>query len=128
MTLPRSNRKIVILVEPDAGSREALRQGLVAAGYGVLCFPDYLGALGEADSDHRFDLLVTALRLPAGTPHGLSLAAMVRTRRPGLPVILVADSSDIGLAGEDAAVLEKPVTPAILIHAVTQLIGEPHSS
>jgi FixJ family two-component response regulator len=128
MTTPRSNRKIVILVEPDAGTREALRQGLADAGFGVLCFPDYVGALGEAESDRRFDLLVTAIRLPVGTPHGLSLAAMVRTRRPRLPVILVADSGDIGLAGEDAHALEKPVTPAVLILTVTQLIGEPLAS
>ena len=125
MTTPRSNQKIVILVEQDARSREALRQVLLDAGFGVLSFPDYLGALEEADSNRRLDLLITGIRLPPGTPHGLSLAAMVRMRRPWLPVVFVADAKDAaGLVGGDSVVLEKQVVPAALIQTVTQLIGE----
>ena len=129
MTTPRSNQKIVILVEQDAGSREGLGRILVDAGFGVLCFPDYLGALNEADGSRRLDLLITGVRLPTGTPHGLSLAAMIRMRRPWLPVVFVADGADVAcLAGEGLVMLEKPVAPAVLIRTVTQLIGEPLSS
>ncbi|HLZ64638.1 MAG TPA: response regulator [Aliidongia sp.] len=126
MTIPGSNRKIIILVEQDAASREALGQTLMGDGFTVLSFPDYRGALNAAESDDRIDLLITGLRLPAGTPHGLALAAMIRMRRPQLPTIFTADREDVErLAGEGSAVLEKPFEAAALIRVVTRLIGKP---
>ena len=129
MPLPEAGLKIVVLVEQDTASRESCRQILTDAGYAVLPFPDYHGALNEADGDRRIDLLITQIQLPAGTPHGLSLAAMVRMRRPDLPVIFLANHHDyVRLAGEGAAVLTKPVADRVLVAAALQLIGEPFGS
>jgi CheY-like chemotaxis protein len=125
MTVPGTDRKIVVLVDQDGASRDSCEQILTDAGFTVLAFPDSLGALDEADSDRRLDLLVTQIQLPAGTPHGLSLAAMIRMRRPHLPVIFLAnDHEHARLAGEAADVLIKPIADIALIAAATQLMGE----
>lgn len=125
MPTPPSDRKIVVLVEQDATNRDKFQRILADAGFGVFCFPDYLGALDEAESDRRLDLLITGLRLPPGTPHGLSLAAMIQLRRPRLPVLFVADVTDLALMTDDQSpVLVKPVDASALIQATTKLIGE----
>ena len=121
-----TGRKIVILVERDADSRERHQRALVEAGYQVLCFPDYLGALNEAESDRRLDLLITEIHLPVGTPHGLALAAMMQLRRPLLRVMFVTDTKDPGrLADEKSPILLKPFPVSHLVAAVDGLIGKP---
>jgi len=125
--IPPSDRKIIVLVEQDAQNRDKFQRVLLDAGFNVFCFSDYLGALNEAESNRRLDLLITGVRLPAGTPHGLSLAAMVKLRRPRLPVLFLADANDLALmTDEPSPVLVKPVDASALVQATTQLIGEGH--
>jgi len=129
MTVGRSNPKTVILVEQDVASRDAFQRALTEAGFAVLCFPDYSGPLKIAESDSRLDLLITGIRLPAGTPHGVSLAAMMHMRRPRLPVLFIAEDGAIAqMIGDDTPVLVKPIDPFGLIQAAAQLTGEPGSS
>jgi FixJ family two-component response regulator len=112
-----------MLVERDAGCRDGFERFLVDAGFAVRCFPDYLGALDEAESERRLDLLITGVRLPPGTPHGLSLAAMIRMRRPRLPILFIADDQSLAhVMDEGAIVLIKPIEASALIRTVTQLI------
>lgn len=121
-----TGRKIVILVERDADSREHHQRALVESGYEVLCFPDYVGALNEAESDRRLDLLITEIHLPAGTPHGLALAAMMQLRRPLLRVMFVTDTQDLSrLADERSSILLRPFPASRLVEAVDGLIGKP---
>jgi DNA-binding NtrC family response regulator len=129
MTLRGPNPKTVVLVEPEAASRDLFRQGLIDAGFEVVAFPDYAGALSLAEGERRLDLLITGVRLPAGTPHGLALAAMVHMRRPRLPVLFIADDTALAQMAADAApVLVKPIGAAELVQAATQIIGERFSS
>ena len=129
MTVRGPGPKTVILVEQDATSRDAFQRALTEAGFVVLCFPDYVGPLEFADSDRRLDLLVTGIRLPAGTPHGVSLAAMIHMRRPRLPVLFIADDGALAqMIGDGAPVLVKPIELPGLIQAVAQLMGERHLS
>ena len=37
----------------------------------------------------QIELLITSVLFPGGTPHGVSLALMARTKRPGIKVLFV---------------------------------------
>jgi len=126
MAVRAPSPKTVILVEPDVTERDTFHRALTDAGFAVLCFPDYIGPLQIAESASRLDLLVTAIRLPAGTPHGVSLAAMIQIRRPRLPVLLIADDDTVAqMIGDGATVLVKPIEPSELLQAVMKLMDEP---
>lgn len=125
MTVRGSSPKTIILVEPETAGRELFRQSLVDAGFEVLAFPDYAGALVLAESERRLDLLITAVRLPPGTPHGLALAAMIHMRRPRLPVMFIAeDAIAAQLADGGAPVLIKPIGPDAIVRSAIDLIGD----
>jgi DNA-binding NtrC family response regulator len=125
MSTTGPDRKIVILVERDTESRDAFQRALIDAGFSVRCFPDYAGALDDAESARRIDLLITGLQLPAGTPHGLSLAAMIRMRRPRLPILFIADDEALArMVGTGPITLIKPIDISALTQIASQLIGE----
>ncbi len=116
--------KIVVLVEPDAAHREAHRAALAEAGFRVLDFPNYLGALDEVESGRPIDLLITDVHLPAGTPHGLSLVAMVQLRRPRLRAMFLTNAEDRYPLLDQNSVLQRPFAAATLMTTVKNLIGD----
>ncbi|HXP09850.1 MAG TPA: hypothetical protein VN828_15205 [Acidobacteriaceae bacterium] len=68
------------------------------------------------------------LRLPVGTPQGLSIARMARNHRPGLPVIFVADEPELvelveQVGEENSPVMLKPIDLNLLVAKVHDLLA-----
>ncbi|HEY1797693.1 MAG TPA: hypothetical protein VGG57_16390 [Stellaceae bacterium] len=60
------------------------------AGLDVACYPGSMQALRALHTAETVDLLITRVRFPEGTPHGLSLGMMARYRKPGIKVLFAA--------------------------------------
>lgn len=115
----------ILVVEDDEPYRYTLVRTLTHAGYEVSAFGDYRGALTELDTSRQVDLLVTDIRLPEKTPHGISLALMARTRRPRLPVVFLTAYSEYVNEIPDGLgeALIKPVEGGALLEAVERAIS-----
>jgi hypothetical protein len=133
-TTARTDR-LVLLVEPDAGDREALGSWLEAAGFGVINCPGPPGAgmvcLGQRGRAcglvELADLLVLDLRLvrdAAGerTPGRRLVHYYLST---GKPVLLLGDPAQLGKRYRDDRLAVLPrrgnVSRATFIHTVEQL-------
>lgn len=81
--------KHVVLVEDNEAYRYSVERDLVLRGFVVHAFETGLQALDFVDDGGQMDALITDLALPPGTPNGLSLAHMMRRRRPGVPVAMM---------------------------------------
>lgn len=115
----------VLLVENDSALAEALSRDLASHGYYVECFPDFRGALALIESDRKISVMVTSVRLPAGTPHGIALANMAAQKRPQLPVVFIACDADAAEWIDDRwkHVLMKPVQSDQLREAIKCALG-----
>jgi signal transduction histidine kinase len=116
---PAAPRPATILLVQDATAvRDLAAVALQHAGYRVLEADD--GVTGEQRARlyaGRIDLLVADVGL--AKQDGPALAAALRAARPGLKVLLVADSPT-----DAAPCLTKPYTPADLLAAVRQALDE----
>ena len=69
------------------------------------------------------DLLITDIVLPTGTPHGISLAAMVQLHRPGIPVLFTTGYPDyLEHVPPGATVLIKPVPDDVMLATVASCL------
>jgi CheY-like chemotaxis protein len=114
-----NSRQRILIVEDDAAFAYAAARHLLHEGYETIVAASSMAALNELDA-HKIDIVVTDVRLLDGEPHGLSLARMVASRRPRIPVIIVTAYPEI-LADEPALpgpVLHKPLEIAELSQQV----------
>jgi DNA-binding NtrC family response regulator len=109
----------MLLVDDDEGLRLAFAKVLRRQGYDTYDFPGFSGVLEAAEQGIGF-VLITDLQLEPGMPHGLSLANMVRHRRPDMKVIFVTGYPDLAdMVDEDRTeVMLKPVDQDALLAAV----------
>jgi CheY-like chemotaxis protein len=91
----------ILAVDDDEASCYATSKVLANAGFVVTHTSDALKALQLLDTDGRFDLLVTDIKMP-GQPHGFALANMARLRRPGIKIIYLTSYPELA-EGEPAA-------------------------
>ena len=103
----------VLLVEDDDAFRYAAARELAATGLRVIEAKDTMVALKRLDEGGVAGCLVTDIQMPAGAPHGLALANMLRARYPNLVVVFVTAYAELASATralDDAtAVYLKPV-------------------
>jgi len=118
----------LLLVEDDDVVRHTTRRILVTGGYTVLEASNAEEARAVFDAnDARIDLLVTDVMMPRES--GAALAAALRQRRPGLPVLYISgypgeDLARLGLLVGEVELLRKPFTIRELIDRVhTVLTG-----
>jgi len=112
--MPRGNGERILLVDDEQSVLEVNARLLERLGYSVTAFsvPRAAVAFFEADPS-SVDLLITDKTMPKMT--GFALAASLRARRPGLPVILATGLSSgdtrekMGVAGIQG-LLAKPAT------------------
>ena len=99
----------VVVLDPDASSRDALRQGLSAAGAAVRVFSDAAEA-ERALPDFQPEVLVAALDAPGGA----ELIPRVRTDGSGRIVYALVDGSDLdrGVSSGAHDFLWRPVSEA----------------
>jgi PAS domain S-box-containing protein len=115
----------VLVVEDNHDVGAATREVLEVAGCEVLGATS--GAQAQAwlqRNDAKVDLVLTDLVMP-GPVSGVALARWIARERPGLPVLLNTGYSSEMLAADRQGfkVLQKPVTPDMLIAAVREALA-----
>ncbi|WP_100655808.1 sigma-54-dependent transcriptional regulator [Alteromonas flava] len=110
----------ILIVEDDAGLREALTDTLELGGYAVV-EADSAEAAMVALNQHTVDLVVSDIQM--GEMSGLSLLRSIKSRYPQLPVLLMtafATINDAVQAMRDGATdyLSKPFAPQVLLNLV----------
>jgi signal transduction histidine kinase/ActR/RegA family two-component response regulator len=127
--LPRG-KETVLLVEDEPAVRELAACVLRESGYQVLeaCNgKDGMRMAGE-HQDHAIDLLITDVIMPH--MGGKELADNIRDQRPKIKVLFISGYTDDALAhhgvlDDGTAFLEKPFSPARLVHKVREVLDQP---
>jgi len=104
--LPRA-RGTVLFVEDDPLVHEAVAHALGEAGFDVLSARDGEQAVALLDGGARPAVVFSDIVMP-GTISGIDLAAIVRQRDPGLPVVLATGYTERQPAIPGVQVLAKP--------------------
>ena len=122
----------ILIVDDDAGARDALLGMVEEAGYAAVAFGNPLGALARV-AEHRPALILLDMLMPEIDGADF-LARLVRLHEGGsVPVIVVSaighllggmPRSDVHAAGV-AEVLAKPVRYGDLVAAIGRIIGPP---
>jgi DNA-binding NtrC family response regulator len=79
----------IVVIHDDPNFREFVVTALQAAGHDTEAFVSTMAAIDALEAAERIDLLITRLRFPEGTPHGVALGAwqcascLSRARRTG---------------------------------------------
>jgi signal transduction histidine kinase len=118
----------ILVVEDEAGVRNACRRILERAGFGVIEASDGAQALAKLDG-LRIDLLLTDVVMPGGMS-GRDLATQLEQLRPGVPVLFMsgynADAiATRGVLEPGISVVEKPFTSVDLLSKVRELLPTP---
>ena len=118
--------KSVLVVDDDPGMLRAMTKVLASEGMQVTGVSDPVVVVKKlADSEKRFDLVITDLRMPMFSGRGvLALASAL----PGLPVIIITAFGGPDVEAQTLrlgafAFLEKPVAAAQLIEVVTRALA-----
>ncbi len=118
--------KSVLVVDDDPGMLRAMTKVLASEGMQVTGVSDPIVVVKKlADSENRFDLVITDLRMPMFSGRGvLALASAL----PELPVIIITafggpDVQDQALRLGAFAFLEKPVAAPQLIDVVKRALA-----
>lgn len=119
------NRKRILLVEDDEFVRSLVETQLAMLGYEVACVEDALRALDRLHTSERIDLLMTDVTMP-GEMDGLRLAANVRERWPGLPILVASGDAAHGPAARavGAPHLQKPYVLAELERKLDEALAD----
>ena len=115
----------IVFVEDDESYRYSLSRILEHEGYVVSAYEDYHGAIQLLETSDPVDLLVTDIRLPPRSPHGISLAHMARARRPSLPMLFITAYAEYAdeVPAELGQTLVKPVETQAFLAAVAEAIA-----
>jgi CRP-like cAMP-binding protein len=116
-------RTVVLVLEDDDSCRDMTRGILRAAGFDVICARNFDEAVHCVEEPAKIDIALIDVRMPAGSPHGISFARVAQTRRPSLKVIFMSShsrSADLKLIDEDEAFLCKPFAPRQLLDVVAR--------
>ncbi|MEP4891707.1 MAG: sigma-54 dependent transcriptional regulator [Aliiglaciecola sp.] len=110
----------ILIVEDDAGLREALVDTLLLGGYEVIEASSAEQAMVKLSS-HKVDLVVSDIQM--GEMSGLTLLRSIKNKYPNLPTLLMtayATIDDAVQAMRDGATdyLSKPFSPEVLLNLV----------
>lgn len=115
----------ILLVEDDANCRSVMAQAVEILGYTVTVSPSADHALRALESQVRFALVITDVRMP-GRLDGLDLVGAIWFRWPGLPVIIMSGNTVLppGFLPANARFLSKPMDLGTLHGAIDALLRE----
>ena len=119
----------VLVAEDDPLVRSMIRRSLTQAGFTVIEAANGREALDKAAGAGQLDALLTDLAMPE--IGGRELAHSLRKTYPELPVLFMSGYTDDevmrrGLLESGATFLEKPFSPELLAHKVSQLVEVNH--
>jgi signal transduction histidine kinase len=118
----------ILLVEDEARVRKVMEVTLSRSGYCVACAASAEEALAMFGKPGDFALVLTDVIMPGMS--GVALAARLRQRAPGLPIIFssgyAGDLVEAGSAESDSVpFLSKPVDPDRLFKKMRELLDQP---
>ena len=117
----------IVLVHDDPVFLNTLATALRADGHDTAAFSNSMLAWDALTAAHKVELLITRVRFPAGSPHGVALALHARDARPGVRVLFMAVPELRSHAEGLDMVMLLPVTPAEIVATVARLLA-PSSS
>ena len=115
----------VLVVHDEQDVRELAVASLRAASLEVAGFADPMVALNAIAASSSVRVLVTRVLFGPGKPHGVALALMVRTKRPGAKVVFVALKETEPYTEGLGVFLPMPFNPDILVATVSRLLKSP---
>ncbi|MGU3539071.1 response regulator [Methylobacterium sp. A54F] len=110
----------ILVVDDDPEVRHVTASFLASFGYTETEASDGTGALALIER-RAFDLVVADLAMPGMT--GVELAAELRARRPGLPILILTGHAEAVQIPSDVPVLTKPFSSADLATRVAALLA-----
>jgi DNA-binding NtrC family response regulator len=126
MTTDPDAGKHVLIVEDDSSFRLVVARMLEVAGFRVTATENFSAAIEVIEGDDRIDLLLTDIRMPAGTPNGVTIGRMTQLRRHRLPIIYMTGAYDprtLSALVPETTVLMKPFSGAELVRAVDAVLS-----
>ncbi|SDN09023.1 Signal transduction histidine kinase [Methylobacterium phyllostachyos] len=114
-----ARRARILIVDDDPQVRHVTASFLTGFGHSITEAGDGDAALRALHRD-RFDIVVADLAMPGMS--GVELAAAIRERKPGLPVLILTGHADAMHIPEDLPVLAKPFRSADLADRVSLLL------
>jgi len=84
---------VIVLVDDDDGSRDAMTRALERVGYSILPFPSAQEALSRLEEGDDVDVVISDVRMPG--MDGYEFLRHVRALRPALPFLLVTAFGDV---------------------------------
>lgn len=114
----------ILVVEDDPAYRRLVVRMLKGAGFAVSEADGFVTALDLVEKEASIDLMVMDIGMPAGTPHGISIVKMSRSRRAKLGVVYMTGRDADGMKeyADDAPVLQKPFSADALVQAVREVL------
>ncbi|GAA2856222.1 hypothetical protein GCM10010517_14510 [Streptosporangium fragile] len=121
-SLSRGGNATVLLVEDNNGVRGLVRRMLVQSGYRVIEATAPAEAFWITDAvDTRIDALLTDVVMPGIS--GTELAALIRRKRPTIPVLFMSGSLPRGVdLPPRTSFIRKPFTRAVLLDCLRDVI------
>ena len=113
----------LVVVHDDPSFLDGTVAALQGAGYDVAAFSQSMAALGALESAQRVDMLITRVVFPEGTPHGVALALMAQTKRPGVKVLFTARPEMAPYTEDIGEVLVAPVTAEAVLAKVREMLA-----
>ena len=110
-----------IVVDDDPEVRHVTASFLSDFGYTETEAKDGRTALAMMEEGGDFDLVVADLAMPGMT--GVELAAAIRSRFEGVPVLLLTGHAEAVPIPDDLPVMQKPFASAELAARVSQLLA-----
>ncbi len=110
----------ILVVEDEAVFRQLAVRMLEGAGFIVTQADGFESALDIVERDPSIVLLLMDIGMPAGTPHGISIARMSQMRRAQMKIVYMTGGDAAGVTNYvgDAPVLQKPFAFSLLIKTV----------
>jgi len=122
----------ILVVEDEAQVRKLVRAILIGAGYRVLDAAGPLEALRQSEQfGEEIQLLVTDVVMP--TMSGRELAELLKRTRHEIKVLFLSGYTEDAITQRGAlelsgALLQKPVTPDVLLGRVREILDSPQPS
>jgi two-component system, cell cycle sensor histidine kinase and response regulator CckA len=121
---PDRNETMILLAEDEPAVRNLVRTMLCQSGYAVLTANDGAEALAICEAfANEIHLLLTDATMPL--MDGLTVAAVVRSKRPGIKVIIMSGNTIETIRAENKpdAFLRKPFIPPTLLDCVQRVLA-----
>jgi DNA-binding NtrC family response regulator len=112
----------IVVVHDEPKFREFVVTILQVAGYAIQAFASSMAAIESLEAAQPIELLITRVRFPEGTPHGVSLASMALMKKPGMRVLFIARDENREHTKGLGEFLAVPVTGAEIVATVKRML------